>query len=321
MTVRRAFSLIEIVVVLVILAILLAISVPFLQQMREIARRSNCDQNLIRLSLAIAAYEQTNTHFPAGTSQFNADYLVIRRNAMIDAAETDDSANNAPIVNRPIINRPEGYHHNWLTGILPWLDRQGVYEQIDRNVGVYHPNNAVVRDSSLVMTRCPTTEGLTLSVGSNYAGNHASSETPIDASNDGLLIANGWLGTEAITDGAAFTILLWESRTPPILELGWMSGTRSTLRNGGHMINESFPIGEKPSEYVNLDPLFVGGSGSFHVGGASVAMADGSIQFLTETIDQRLLREKSSRDDELFFNEASAVTPARPVPPEAEIDR
>ena len=92
-TKRTAFTLVELLVVIAIIGVLIGLLSPALQSMRELARRSNCEQNLVQISLAISSYNLTNGHYPIGTQ------------AKVG----------------PIASEPKGFHHNWAAAILPML--------------------------------------------------------------------------------------------------------------------------------------------------------------------------------------------------------
>src|SRR5258708_46867 len=125
---RAGFTLIELLVVIAIIAVLIALLLPAVQSAREAARRSQCLNNLMQISLAIKNYEAAHEMLPPG------------------------------VVNPtgPIKNTPQGYHVSWMVQILPFLEQTAAFKHMDFSVGVYNPNNVTVRAQRINIFHCPS---------------------------------------------------------------------------------------------------------------------------------------------------------------------
>ncbi len=273
----RGFTLVELLVVIAIIGILIALLLPAVQAAREAARRISCANNLSQVSLAVQNYEMAHGVYPPGTLN-----------------ETG-----------PIRNVAEGYHHNWIVQVLPYMEQQSAFAHIDFTAGVYDDKNAPVRRLSISVLNCPSDP--VRGPHSNYAGVHHDVEAPIDVNNNGVFFLNSRIAYEDIKDGASNTIFIGE-KLNDANGLGWMSGTRATLRNTGKPINaarnlarfgtsgEEDEAGEDGAQPV--DPvLIVGGFESDHPAGVQFAYGDGSIHFLSESINLKTYRQLSHRAD------------------------
>lgn len=253
----------EVIVVVILLLIMMAIMLPALARMRASTRLSNCRFNLMQLHLALDNYSIVHDRYPSG---------VINTTG-------------------PVLSVADGYHHNWIEGLLPDLDAQGLWQQIDRDVSIYHPNNDLPREARLVKFICPSASAISMMT-SCYCAIHSSNETPIDEDNDGVFFLNSMLDRDAISDGLNHTMFLGEKLEDLPPKLGWLSGTRCTMRNTGHAINE-----KNPEDDLAISPRYVGGLVSDHVSGLNVLMGSGETRFIDEAIDPVILQELASRND------------------------
>lgn len=247
-TKHRAFTLVELLVVIAIIGILVALLLPAVQAAREAARRSQCINNVRQIVLGIHNYELAYDHLPVGT--------------------TNDTG--------PIENKPPGHHMSWLARVLPYIGEQNRAEHLDMKLSAYHMLNDPVRQTTISILVCPSYPGEGLAI-TTYAACHNDREAPINEDNNGSFILNRKLTLDDIKDGASYTIFVGEKQVDEY-DLGWLSGTPSTLRNTGFAPNTTTPnnggyyqfpwyVGETVAEEGELewddDPLAEGESNEY----------------------------------------------------------
>jgi prepilin-type N-terminal cleavage/methylation domain-containing protein/prepilin-type processing-associated H-X9-DG protein len=96
---RRAFTLVELLVVIAIIGILIGMLLPAVQAVREAARRTECQNNIRQLGLAITNYDSAYKKLPPGW--------------------TDKFVSGDPAY--------EYYRWGWITYILPYMEGDNLY--------------------------------------------------------------------------------------------------------------------------------------------------------------------------------------------------
>jgi prepilin-type N-terminal cleavage/methylation domain-containing protein len=292
---RRGFTLIELLVVITIIGILLGMMLPAVQACREAAHRATCASNLCQIGIGLQSYESAQGVLPPGTIEPKG----------------------------PIHNMPQGYHIGWLVQLLPYIEENVTYKNVDFVGGAYSKKNAPLRAIHVGMFVCPSDPGRSPALGvSNYAGCYNDVESPIDTDNNGVFFLNSHVSAKDVTDGVSHTIYVGEKLSEPG-DLGWMSGTRATLRNTGSEMD--FPLGSttklaadrlaagaKPEATKGTDKagatsgpaaesptsdLTVGGFGSAHVVGCNFLFGDGAVRFVRRGITTALLQQLGNRAD------------------------
>lgn len=123
-TARDGFTLIELLVVIAIIAVLIALLLPAIQQAREAARLSQCKNNLKQLGIALHDYHATHNVFPPA--------------GIVSSTITDN-------------------RFAWGAMILPQLDQSALYSQLDFSIyNTASVGNRQAIGTVLAAFRCPT---------------------------------------------------------------------------------------------------------------------------------------------------------------------
>lgn len=258
---RHAFTLVELLVTIAIIGVLVGLASPAVHSMRESSRRSVCQSRLIPIGMAIQSYHDRWLQYPVGT-----------------VAEAG-----------PVQSVASGKHHNWLGRLLGLMDQPVIADRIDRTVSVYDEANAPVLQLSYPGVRCPTTSPAAENA-SSYVGLHHPSEKAIDANDHGVFVLNTVITRDDIIDGLSNTAFVSE-KIAFSDDLGWLSGTRATLRNVGGGIATVDTSSTSPPAKV------VGSIGSHHPAGVHVMFGSGEIRFQSDQTDQRILDQMADRRD------------------------
>ena len=263
---QLGFTLVELLVVIAIIGILIGMLLPAVQQVREAARRLACSNNMRQIALAHQNYHSTHSEFPPG--------FVL-----------DNSNNRFP-------------SHGWACFLLPFIEQNNLFETIDPQ-GFSDPLESTPEEGGAIVPSyvCPSSnlpERSPSGFGKcNYAGNQGYDNTRLK-DDGGILDDNSSISSDGITDGLSNTIIVGECDGSNLesddafpIWIGPPEGggriafsRRSVLRRGNPIngFNLERP-GGLPGEFDAA--LF----SSNHPGGANFGLCDGSVHFLSETID------------------------------------
>ena len=119
-----------------IIAVLIALLLPAVQQRREAARRAQCTNNLKQIALAAANYESTNGCYPGGSYSVNGIQLAATRLRMW-----------APY--------PENF--SCFVRMLPFFEQAPMYNSINFNSGTSAaPDNLTIAGVRVASLICPS---------------------------------------------------------------------------------------------------------------------------------------------------------------------
>lgn len=311
---RPAFTLIELLVVIAIIAILIALLLPAVQQAREAARRSQCQNNLKQMGVALHNYHETFFTFPPAllnSGRYNSAAFYTAPNRVLNTT-------------------------GWAM-LLPYFDQAGMYNKYDFNVcssmssPYSHPVsgtdaiNAAVYGTELTILQCPS-HAQAGEISSSGAGTTAfysrlnairtsylfstGVNTDYDAAygaynNDirqGAFGNNGATTLAQIRDGSSNTIAIGEAaggaqyKTDANYGPWGLVGTH-TCCHGRVVSNSTTSVA--PAQFTDFRwhinapwdtsmKTYAWVFGSGHEGGAQFVFCDGSAKFLSENMDYRL---------------------------------
>lgn len=326
MVYRKAFTLVELLVVIAVIGVLVALLLPAVQAAREAARRATCQSHVKQLALAVHSYHGAHGEIPSlYTNGANAKF------ALAFGLET----------------------HSWRTIILPHIEQTALHKSFDFAEQATHARNQSVIKQPITLFSCPSTPRSSPLARGLWRGRSQFDETLAAATTDyngssGFIEAGvasrevlcnpsrtEYFWDEAWTPGAWGEVLygksIWDpptvrrisfahitdglSQTALVLE---RAGLPDQYFDGGTSVEPHDPpqyrtwanVGlwgisayeqfnqiyhQDATPLVNADNML--GLYSFHPGGAHVALADGAVRFLADSIAAPELLALVSREE------------------------
>jgi prepilin-type N-terminal cleavage/methylation domain-containing protein/prepilin-type processing-associated H-X9-DG protein len=289
----RGFTLVELLVVIAIIGVLVALLLPAIQAAREAARRTQCKNNLKQIALALHNYEQVLKVFPpSSTSGFGAGVW-----SYPGAGPAD----------------PNVHLHSFASLLLPYMEQETLAWEINYHVSSLAPENRAAASTILPFYRCPSYSGKDFSDDPLYVSNVGYARFAIRnyvalgartvmglagaVPAEGVMFPRSKIGFRDVLDGTSHTIALAETREER--SSVWIDGTSAAV--AARWTDLTSPTFAGNSVSINYTPYFPGGvfpnsigqaygPSSRHPGGAQHAFVDGSVQFLSDSLDVTDLR-------------------------------
>lgn len=301
----RGFTLIELLVVIAIIAILIALLLPAVQQAREAARRSTCQNNFKQMGLALHNYHDAYSCFPATGYNLGQNYspnvdppCVTNVNGLVMLLPQLDQA---PMYNTANFNAPFGPFMSAANGYggsdPPFCGNFG-----NTTAGGGTWPNAPIVSARLPIFKCPTENGDPKLTGANHygPGTGVGIKTNYDFSAETIYYASYFYEGRRpkffsapdakpmisdISDGTSNSVAMVERL------YSVASGTCSAWAYRGWVMAgvniRSYAPNTWAAGAANQGQVLAhyGLGGSYHVGGLYMLLADGSVRFLSQNVD------------------------------------
>ena len=319
---RRAFTLIELLVVIAIIAVLIALLLPAVQAAREAARRAQCVNNLKQLALATHNYHDIHNRIPSGMMVFfspAADNQIANEGALtmllpfLEQRSLYNNYNfgagylaqsNSTVVLTQVNSFicpsvPDGYRTGESMNIVAgWFGLNPIPS--------WNPTAAISDYNGAYYAAGPLAPGATSLTYVNGVLQIYFSFPEIAAMG---MSVNQTVGFADVTDGLSNTVLFTEQAGKPIRYShgGRAGSTMHAVDPDNFALQQSIWAGSigagyEPCSGDGLTPFFADSRPinavcrvncsniyspfGFHPGGVNIALADGSVRFLKETVNQ-----------------------------------
>jgi prepilin-type N-terminal cleavage/methylation domain-containing protein len=303
---RAAFTLVELLVVIAIIGVLVALLLPAVQSAREAARRTQCNNNLKQFGLALHNYHGTYKEFPPGSTRdisggtgnfrdgrFSLHVRLLpfmEQQPLADLIVPNKSweTNEHAPLRQSLISQfvcPSKEHHqtNYYYENSQWIRADQTIEHPTHYMGVMGAKGFVVPIDPAA--RAAYSVDMSQGAHGGFATN-------------GVFVRDKPIPSRRITDGLSNTFMMGEMSWEIGEYEAWPGGLSPAWQNAMTTKNIAHPLNSYRFDRA-LNALSINDTsfGSEHDGrGVHFLLADGSVQFLSETTSLDLLKSRASRD-------------------------
>jgi len=282
---RFAFTLIELVVVIAIIAILIGLLLPAVQKIREAANRVKGTNNMKQMGLALHNFHDVYEMFPRARAMVGAPYY---QGGSYTTGYYYDPA-KWPV--------PVDSIGSWILRILPFMEQENVSRPIlsAMNSGQFNTEWTKLNNQDVPFIHCPSdprTKNGTTSVLTGYMGVTGNDERAGSDATNGIFAVNTWniqmpppqVRMSSVTDGLSNTLMVGER--PPAADLYWGWWMYSDSDNIlAHPNRETYTVsGCNGNEFFRNDTIKNSRSAchfwSVHPNGGNWLLGDGSVRFI-----------------------------------------
>lgn len=207
---RTGFTLVEVLVVIAIIGLLVALLLPAIQAARESARRTQCQNNLKQIGVAVQSHLDTRKSFPMGRNKFDQQAV------------------------------------SWAFFLLPYMEETSIYNSFDSKARVDDEKNIAAMRTPVETYACPSRRkaaadrnfdnneqppvvlgaatladysanaGLQIMTGMVGSDESATIFGAYNRAEAGPIFSGSRIGARQVTDGLSKTVAIAERHLPPV---------------------------------------------------------------------------------------------------------
>ena len=317
---RRGFTIVELLVVIAIIGVIVALTLPAVQQAREAARLATCSSNLRQMALAAMNYQEIHKVFPPGCLHFPTNRPHQTGAAPEHSVDIPCGMIGWAAFLLPFLEAGETVYSDIVFSAPAYADYCGINHPSEPSCSANGPCSGVVTKENERASRncpsifrCPSTPHTSLSMKGmkDYAAN-GGADFPERVSSDTKNKDVGW-------NKAALVGVFYRNSGVPLTNIkDGLSNTFLFLEQS----SMSFPEAASPTEF-GANPFFFVNHGSqgfavcnirdsstpgglsimpnaltidsatrgprgFHTLGLHAALADGSVKYVRDTVHQAI---------------------------------